>query len=170
MATPLEPTGLQAIGIDGKLLIAQVVNFAIIFLLLKFFAFKPIIKVLAERRKRIADSIKNAELIELRKRETEEKMTKLLAKASGQARAIIDQTKEQAKQLKKETADSLRQEQERMRVEAKQEIEQETAKALHQAKTQLAYLSVKISEKILAAKLDPKRDDQLIKQLIREVK
>jgi len=170
MAEPLTPTGLAAIGIDGKLLIAQLFNFALVFILLKFFAFKPIIKVLAERRKRIADSIKNAELIEVRRKETEEKMTRLLEKASRQGRTIVEQAKAQAKQLKQETTETLKQEEERMTARTKQAIEQQTQQALNQAKTQLSYLAVKLSEKILATKLDAKKDDQMLKRLLKEVR
>ena len=59
-----EPSGIAALGIDLKILIAQLVNFLLLYFLLSKFAFGPLGKILEERRKRIEESEKRAQEIE----------------------------------------------------------------------------------------------------------
>ncbi|MEM5815102.1 MAG: ATP synthase F0 subunit B [Candidatus Aenigmatarchaeota archaeon] len=49
---------LESFGIDYKILIAQIINFALIFFLLYKFLFNPLKKVIEERRKKIYDGLK----------------------------------------------------------------------------------------------------------------
>lgn len=167
---PIEPAGIQAIGLDIKLITAQVVNFLIVLLVLRFFAFKPIVAVLMERRKRIADALKHAEQIERDKRDLEEKTVKVLAKARFQASTIINQAKAEAAALRKATDDELKQERERIIEQAKQEIDEQLAQAVMQGRKQLGYLAVKLAERITELKITPTKDDQLIRRLMKEVK
>jgi len=69
-------------GINPLLLLAQVVNFAVLLFILKRFLYKPILKVLEERKKRIEESLKNAEEIEKRLVETAELEEEILAKSA----------------------------------------------------------------------------------------
>ena len=70
---------LNQFGISPVLLTAQVVNFLVLLFILKKLLYGPLLKVLAERRKKIEDSLKNAEEIELRLQETNEKIDKMLS-------------------------------------------------------------------------------------------
>ena len=69
---------LKEFGIQPTLLIAQIVNFLIILFILKKFFYKPIIKLLDDRKKKIEESLKNAELIEERLKQTEEKSAQII--------------------------------------------------------------------------------------------
>jgi len=55
---------LSSLGIDLKILLAQLVNFGILIFLLSKFLYKPVLKMLDQRKKKIAESIKKAEEIE----------------------------------------------------------------------------------------------------------
>ncbi len=72
---------LNEFGIKPILLAAQVVNFLILLYILKRFLYKPILKVLNERKNKIADSLKNAEEIERKLVEISEEEQKRIAKA-----------------------------------------------------------------------------------------
>ena len=87
---------LNQFGVQPILLAAQVVNFFILLFLLKKFLYGPILKVLNERKKRIEDSLKNAEEIEKRLQETNEKIDQMLAKASKEGQEVIDEATAQA--------------------------------------------------------------------------
>lgn len=84
---------LNQFGINPLLLAAQVVNFAILLFILKRFLYKPILKVLEERKNKIETSLKNAEEIENRLLRTNDEVEKILAKALKQAEEIIDESK-----------------------------------------------------------------------------
>lgn len=160
---------MEALGIDLKLLIAQIINFGLVFVLLKFFAFKPIAAVLAARRKRIADSLKHAQQIEEAKRALELKSKQIIAQAKLEAHAIIAEAKTEAHNIKQETQDELKQERERMLAQAQQEIDERLGQAMREGSKQLGYLVVKLSEKLLSSKIDEQKDDQLLRKLLKEV-
>ncbi|MBI3495120.1 F0F1 ATP synthase subunit B [Candidatus Berkelbacteria bacterium] len=164
-----EPTGLAALGIDGKLIIAQIVNFFIVFLLLRLLAFKPIVAMLGERRKRIAAAMKDAAEIEKRKAETVAESQKILDQAKGQAQTILDGARKDASALLKATQDSLKTQQEKMIADAKQEMMLQTERAYEQARKDIAYLAVKVSEKILRGEINEKRNSKLIEQALKEL-
>ena len=90
---------LNQFGVQPILLAAQVVNFLILLFILKKFLYKPILKVLDERKKRIEDSLKNAREIEKRLAETEAEVEKVLAKALAEGQKILDQSKKEAVQI-----------------------------------------------------------------------
>lgn len=94
---------LNQFGINPILLAAQVVNFLILLFILKKFLYKPILKVLEERRKKIEESLKNTEAIERKLQETQEQSEKIIAKTLQQAQKIMDETKQTAAQMLQDT-------------------------------------------------------------------
>ncbi len=93
---------LNQFGVQPILLAAQVVNFLILLFILKKFLYKPILKVLDDRKKRIEESLKNAEEIEKKLLLTEEEKEKILAKTSLEAQKILDETKKEIEVMKEE--------------------------------------------------------------------
>lgn len=90
---------IQDFGIQPMLLTAQIVNFLILLFLLNKFLYKPILKVLEERKQKIAESLKNAEEIEATLAKTEEDRDKKLLKAIDEAKQIIEEAKQSASQI-----------------------------------------------------------------------
>ena len=64
--------GLSALGINGAQLLAQGINFIILFILLGVFAYKPIMKMMDERSNRIKESMEQAEKIKQQAAASEE--------------------------------------------------------------------------------------------------
>ena len=80
-------------GVDWPHFIAQVISFCIVALLLHRFAYKPILKVLAERRRQIAEGLDNAEKIKVQLLRTEEQRKEVLTEAGEQAAKIIEEAR-----------------------------------------------------------------------------
>lgn len=93
---------LNQFGVNPILLFAQVVNFLVLLFILKRFLYKPILKVLSERRQKIEQSLKNAEEIEKRLLETEQESEKVLAKTAAQAQKMMDDAKKELELLRDE--------------------------------------------------------------------
>lgn len=89
-------------GIQPTLLLAQIVNFVIILFILKRFFYKPIVRMLEERKKRIDQSLKNADLIEQKLTETAEKTAQILENARADAQNIIKEAKNTAEKINSE--------------------------------------------------------------------
>lgn len=90
---------LSDFGVQPIFLAAQVVNFLVLLFILKKLLYGPILKVLSQRRKRIEDSLKNAEEIERKLAETEEQAEKNIAKTLQESQKILDETNTAAKQI-----------------------------------------------------------------------
>lgn len=99
---------LNQFGINPILLAAQVVNFFLLLFILKKFLYKPILKVLAERRKKIEESLKNSEEIEKRLNEITEKEAEVILRAGKEGQKILqdagDEYKRTIEDAKKEYA------------------------------------------------------------------
>jgi len=86
-------------GWDPWLFLSQVVSFSIVVLLLKRFAYKPILALLEERRQRIAEGLLNAEKIKQQLSEAEKRYEEILAKANVDAQKLIDEARESSAHL-----------------------------------------------------------------------
>ena len=86
----------ETFGFDTKIFLSQVISFIIVALVLKRFAYKPILAILEERRQRIAEGLLNAEKIKQQLAEAEQRHAEILAKANAQAQKMIDEARESA--------------------------------------------------------------------------
>ena len=86
----------ESFGFDFKIFLSQVVSFIIVALLLRRFAYKPILAVLEERRQRIQEGLLNAEKIKQQLAESEQRYQETLAKANVEAQKMIDEARSSA--------------------------------------------------------------------------
>ena len=89
----------ETFGFNVWLFLSQVISFAVVALLLRIFAYKPILKVLEERRQRIEEGQLNADKIRQQLAEAEQRHAEILAKANAQAQKMIDEARESAGHL-----------------------------------------------------------------------
>ncbi len=86
----------ETFGFNLWMFLSQVVSFTIVALLLRRFAYKPILAVLEERRQRIAEGLLNAEKIKQQLAEAEQRYQEILANANAAAQKMIDEARESA--------------------------------------------------------------------------
>ncbi len=153
---------LSKLGINWKLLIAQLVNFAILFYILKRFAYQPIIKILNERTKKIEKGLKDTEEAKRRLQEIAEQEREILNRARAEAQKIIVKAEEVGQENKENLVNQARLQAERIIAEAKAEIELEKAKMLREVKAEVAQLVISATEKVLGEKIDEKKDREII--------
>ncbi len=89
----------ETFGFNIWLFLSQVISFAVVALLLRVFAYKPILKVLEERRQTIEEGQLNADKIKQQLAEAEQRHAEILAKANAQAQKMIDEARESAGHL-----------------------------------------------------------------------
>ena len=80
-------------GWNWQLFLSQVISFCIVALLLRKFAYKPILGVLEERRRRIEEGLINADKIKKELAEAERRYQEILAKANADAQKMIDEVR-----------------------------------------------------------------------------
>src|SRR3974377_1436791 len=84
---------LHQFGVYWPNLIAQVVLFVIVYLVLKRYAFRPVIAMLEERRRRIEEGQINAENIKKQLAEAQAKYEEILAKANAEAPRVLEEVR-----------------------------------------------------------------------------
>ncbi len=90
---------LDTFGWNLKLFLSQVISFVIVALLLRKFAYKPVLAVLEQRRQQIADAQLNADKIRQQLAEAEQRHSEILAQANTQAQKMIDEARESAEHV-----------------------------------------------------------------------
>lgn len=89
---------IHQIGVDWKLLAGQAVNFLILLVILRAFLYKPLLKVLKERRARIEEGIEKAKVADERLLEVNELTKKRMHQAEEDALVLLRKTEEKARQ------------------------------------------------------------------------
>ncbi len=80
---------LDVFGIDWRLLAVNAINFGILLLLLKYFAYGPIMAALEARRQKVSEGVRNADLAERKLKKIEASRTEILAQAGKEADALL---------------------------------------------------------------------------------
>lgn len=158
---------LQQFGINPILLAAQVVNFFILLFLLKKFLYGPILKVLNERKKRIEDSLKNAEEIEKRLQETNEKIDQMMAKASGEIQVMMSEGQKMRDQILYEAHQKASKIVENMMKKGEEALRVEKEKMLGEVRGEITRLVVAVFHKLTGKVITQKDQKEMIE---REVK
>lgn len=164
-----EDTGVIGLfGLNWKLFLAQLVNFAIVLFVLWRFVFKPVVAGMEARTKKIEDSLNTADKVNKEKEEFEQWKAKEMVNARHEAGAIITESKKTATTTKDQILEQAKAEQQQILDQAKLELEQQKQKTLEEAKASIADLVVQSTEKLLRAKLDGKTDAKLIQTVLTE--
>lgn len=166
--TKSESGGIASIGIDGSALIFQIVNFVILFILLRKFLFLPVAKVLESRRKTIEESMESAKQIEKQRENWQQEYQKLVKEMQEKQNKILNDAKKSAEKLKKDMAEETRKDQESIIENAKVQIDSEKEKSINEIKEKIVGLVGLAVEKVTKNTVDSNKDKEIIKKSIKE--
>lgn len=158
---------ISTFHVDFNLLVAQLINFAIVFSVLYFFAFKPLVKVMSERSDKIAKSLKDAEEIEQRLGLSLKEKEEIINEAKKQANSIIEEAGQKSEVNRNESVAKAREEIGQVINNEKAKLVREKAETLKEIKKELADLVVLTVEKLLNEKMTSTSDQELIKKLVK---
>lgn len=158
---------IETFHIDWRLLLAQMVNFAIVFAVLYWFAFKPLGKVMAERTSKIEKGLDDAKKVEEKLARTQAEFNKAMAEAKKQANAILEKAAVDADARKQEMIARAKEEIGQIINQEKQKMQSEKAITLKEIKKEVADLVIATVEKVLGEKIDEKKDREMIKKMIK---
>jgi len=151
---------LGALGIEGGLLLSQAVNFLILLVLLRMFLYQPILNMLAQRRERIAQSMKDAERASSASREAEQEKAKVLEAARREAQEIRAQATRDTEKIAQDIRARAEQEATETRMKAQTDARAQVETALSDANRQIADLAIAATEKLLGRELSNKSEQQ----------
>jgi len=154
---------LNNFGFDPVLLIAQVVNFLIILFVLKKFLYKPVLKMLKDRRESVAQGLKQAEEGKKLLENADIKEREILKKARFVANQIIDDAKTQATQEAKAIEESAKVQASRIIEDANRQIELSEKETEKKLATYVSKLAIELITKS-SKQLFPEREQKVVVQ------
>lgn len=160
---------LSQFGINWVLLVAQMVNFAILLWVLARFVYKPVIRKLDERRERIENSLAQAKALEEKGRESEAEYMAHLATAREEAAEIVSKAKEAAATIQKQAQDNALRQTDTLLAAARREAQDERDAMLRDMQKMVIESSTAIVEKIVRDKLDPPTREKLVHEAINDL-
>jgi F-type H+-transporting ATPase subunit b len=156
---------------DFGLFFWMLVTFMLVFIILKKFAWKPIVQALKEREESIRDGLENAEEARNELENVKIKSDRIMAEAIVERDKLIRQGRQTKEKIVEEARASAETEAKKIMEVAKKNIEEEKRAAINQIKVQIATLSLEIAEKILRKKLeDGSQQKELMSNLLEEFK
>lgn len=161
-------SGLGALGFDPKAFLIQLITFILAYLVLRRFAFGPIIKLLNERRETIENGVKLGEQLKKEQLELEERIAQTLQEARQEADNVIAGAQDIGQQTIREAEDKARQKAAGVVAEAESRIAQDTARARQSLQKELVGLVSDATEAIVEEKIDAKKDAVLIDRALQE--
>lgn len=140
------------LGIEWKIILAQIVNFTILLFVLTKFVYKPIIKLLNERKRKVEEDIKARQELTQKFDQIEKEREHILSEARKKSQEIIKQSEKSATEIKERIMSETREEVERLKVESRKQMEMEKSKLTESLKGELKGLITKAVEKVLFTK------------------
>ncbi len=140
---------ISTFHIDWKIIIAQMINFGAVFLVLYFFALKPLKRTMDERSNKIAQGLEDAKANSLTLEKSKKDYEDTLVKARAEAQKLFDENKKEALAKKESMINEAKAEVATILENGKKTLEAEKVKMINDAKNELASLAVLAAEKIM---------------------
>jgi F-type H+-transporting ATPase subunit b len=169
----METGGLMGIvetfGVRGDLLAAQLINFLIVLLVLWRFAYRPILKMLDDRERKIAESLTNANEINQKLRTAEEEKRRILQEARSdaeqQSKDIIESTKKRCDDM----VTAAKTQVEELVAKGKQTLDNERASMMTKMRQDIIDISVAAASRIVSEGVSEKKSQSLAEEVVRKM-
>src|SRR5213595_542673 len=156
-------------GWNWELFLSQVISFTIVAFLLRRFAYKPILAVLEDRRRKIEEGMLNAEKIRKELAEAEKRYQEILAKANADAQRMIDEARESSAHLAERKQQEAITAAEQILAKAKEAAALEHERQMQTLKRELGRLVIDTTAKVTGKVLTPEDQRRLQEEAARQV-
>jgi F-type H+-transporting ATPase subunit b len=160
---------MENIGIEPRQLLMQLINFTLMIVILTKLLYKPIIKMLDDRKKKIEDSLIMAEKTKEELEKTEKKREEVIKKAVLESKEIIEEAKKTAKKVEAEIIEKAQEEAKAVLEKGKKDLESERALMEKELKRQTIEIASNIAEKAIGQILSGPNQQKLIEKKLNEL-
>jgi F-type H+-transporting ATPase subunit b len=165
---PIVFLGIDALGFNLPALIAQLINFGLLLIIFRLILYKPLLKMLDERKQRIQEGLEASDEAKRRLSQTEQEVAKELEKARQQGQEQIVQAQQIAARIQEEARQGARAEAELLLERARTEIGLERDSAIASLRREFADLTITAAERVIKEELDPTKHRRLIEEVLTE--
>jgi F-type H+-transporting ATPase subunit b len=160
--------GIGALGINFPGLVAQLINFGILLVILRMVAYKPVMRMLDERARRVRESMEAAERIGEREAETAKEVEERLEEARREGQTLIGQAQQISARIQEEARTQAQKEGESLLIRARNEIQLERDSAIARLRGEFAGLTIDAAERVIGQSLDRRAHQRLIDEVLAE--
>jgi F-type H+-transporting ATPase subunit b len=161
---------LGKLGINGANLIAQIVNFGVLFVLLYLLAFKPILKMLDERARKIKESIDQTEAIKDQAARAEEESRRRIEAGIKEGQDLINRATRAGDEVRQQAQQKAQEEAQALVGRARGEIQRERDEAVGALRREFAELTIMAAEKVIDRSLDKQAHRDVIDKVLDEAR
>jgi F-type H+-transporting ATPase subunit b len=147
-------------------LFGQIGTFIVLIIFLRYVLWEPMLRMMQDRQKRIADGLAAAEHGRHEQELAEKRAKELIHAAKQQATEVIAQAQKRATEIVEEAKDDAREEGARLLTAARAEIEQEMNQAKESLRERVATLAIASAEKILQREINAKAHSEMLGRFI----
>ena len=159
---------ITALGINPPVLISQLISFLILFGLLYLVAYKPIMRMLDERSRKVKESMEQTELIKQQAEKAEEETKKQIESASKEGQELVARAARTGEEMRRQAQEDARKDGETLIARARTEIQRERDEAIDELRKEFADLTILAAEKVIDRSLDKKAHRELIEKVLEE--
>lgn len=156
-------------GVDWPHLISQIISFSIVCLLLYRFAYNPILKMLEERRRQIAQGLADTEKIRAELAETEAQRQTVLLQANTQATKFIEEAHDAAARVKQQETQKAIAAGEQILTKSREAAAQEHARMLLELKREVGQLVVQTAATVAGRILTPEDQRRMAEETVKQL-
>jgi F-type H+-transporting ATPase subunit b len=160
--------GLESLGINMPTLLAQLINVAILFGLLYLVAYKPIMRMLDERSRKVKESMEQTEFIKQQAERAEAEAEKRIEAAGKEGEEVVVRAMRTGDEIKREAQQQSKREAETLITRARAEIQHERDEAIGDLRKEFADLTVMAAGKVIDRTLDKKAHRRIIDKVLEE--
>ncbi len=160
---------IQALGLDIRILLAQFINFFILVFILWRFAYRPIFKILEERRKKIEKGMADAQEATDRLQKSTQESKEIIAESRRNASGIIEEAQKKAETRYQEIVNKAQDDIKKQSAQETEKIKREKLALISEVKTEVSQLLVLSLEKFLRERMDSEKDKKVIEKIIKEL-
>ncbi|MEW6184045.1 MAG: F0F1 ATP synthase subunit B [Bacillota bacterium] len=150
-------------------LAAQVFHFLLLLVLMRIFAYRPLLKVLDDRRRMVAEQLATAERDREEAGDLLRQRQEMLVEAREQARAIIDRAESEAESRVRRILEQARNDSDAVKNKALAALERERDEARKTLRDELAELVLTATQKVAGRMIDREQHLRLVREAVKEV-
>ena len=158
--------GFASLGINLPLLVVFCVNFIVLFVLLRIFLYKPVLKVLDERAQRTKEAMELAEATKQEYGQARAEVQKQIEKGRQEAQAIITQAMQLGERLKEESRQEATKQAQVILERTRVELGAEREKIVEDLRREFVSIAILAAEKVIKETLDKERHRKLIEETL----
>jgi len=150
-------------------IIFQIVNFGVVLAALTYFVYKPVVKLLDERKAKIAQAAKSADEIQKEKEHIEESKEEILRKAKAESKKIADEARREALSQVKTLLDKSKADLKAKEAKFSTEMQNLRKERLQEVEQEIKQAAFSLAGTVLEAEIDQKKHQKILDTQLQKI-